>query len=169
MLAVTIAGAGRGQHTVARKRANKFLSTGTDRILKKEIQKHIIPFWDKRLRANAKTAQTGAFREWHRFCKEQARMNRQELVTLIQMKEALNRHTGSKFPLKITMKDGEVLVRFARGFADQQRNILLVSETSYSLALKLVEVKDIRKVAFASENNPGEWLVLHAKWLGASE
>lgn len=96
-------------------------------------------------------------------------MNRQELVTLIQMKEVLNRHTGSKFPLKITMKDGEVLVRFARGFADQQRNILLVSETSYSLALKLVEVKDIRTVAFASENNPGEWLILHAKWLGASK
>jgi hypothetical protein len=52
-----------------------------------------------------------------------------------------------------------------RGFADQQTNIVLVSETSYSLALKIIEVKEIRTLEYGLENSDGIWKVLHAKWL----
>lgn len=80
------------------------------------------------------------------------------------MKDALAKETGSKFPLKITLKNGEVIVRYIRGFADQQTNILLMSETSYSLALRILEVKDIRTLEYAPENTDGSWRVLHASW-----
>ena len=85
-----------------------------------------------------------------------------------QMVAVLAKEVGSKFPVKITKSDGEDIVRYVRGFADAQTNILLISETSYSLALKILEVKDIRKLEYASENSGGEWKVLHAKWLKKS-
>ena len=78
---------------------------------------------------------------------------------------ALTKEVGSKFPVKITKSDGEELVRYIRGFADAQANILLISETSYSLALKIIEVKEIRKLEYASENSSGKWKVLRAKWM----
>lgn len=80
------------------------------------------------------------------------------------MKDALRKETGSKFPLKITLANGEVMVRYVRGFADQKSNILLISETFHSLALKIVEVKDIRSLEYASENAEGSWKVLRAGW-----
>lgn len=88
----------------------------------------------------------------------------QETVTIQQMKDALAKEAGSKFPLKITLKDGEVVVRYIRGFADQQTNILLVSETSHSLGLKILEVKDIRTLEYAPENSDGSWRIMHANW-----
>jgi hypothetical protein len=88
----------------------------------------------------------------------------QETVSIQQMKEALSKESGSRFPLKITLKDGEQIVRYIRGFADQQTNIVLISETSYSLALKIIEVKHIRTLEYAPENSGGVWRVLHAKW-----
>ena len=92
-------------------------------------------------------------------------MEQEVRVTIQEMKDALTSKMGSKFPIKITRKDGEVIVRYMRGFADQQTNIVLISETSYSLALKIIEVKDIRTLEFASENSDGTWNILHAKWL----
>lgn len=89
----------------------------------------------------------------------------EHIVSLQQMKEVLSKQVGSKLPLKITHKDGDVMVRFIRGFADQQTNIVLISETSYSLAMKILEVKDIRTLQYAPENTTGEWKTLHAKWL----
>ena len=80
------------------------------------------------------------------------------------MKDALAKEVGSKFPVKITTTSGEEIVRYIRGFADQQTNILLISETSYSLALKILEVKDIRKLQYA-ENAEGNWKTLYAKWM----
>ncbi|MEX2234476.1 MAG: hypothetical protein WD824_20080 [Cyclobacteriaceae bacterium] len=91
-----------------------------------------------------------------------------ETVSIQQMKEALAKRAGSKFPGKITRKDGEVIVRYIRGFADQQTNIVLISETSYSLALQILEVKDIRTLECSSENSDGVWKILHAKWLKKS-
>lgn len=87
-----------------------------------------------------------------------------QTVTLSQMKEALTRESGSKFPLKITLNNGEVLIRYIRGFADQQTNVLLVSETSYSIALKIIEIKEIRMLEFSPESGSGSWRTLHAKW-----
>ena len=80
------------------------------------------------------------------------------------MTATLAKKVGSKFPVKITTIDGEEIVRYIRGFADQQTNIVLVSENSYSLALKILEVKNIRKLQYA-ESAEGEWKTLYAKWL----
>lgn len=84
------------------------------------------------------------------------------------MKEALAKRVGSKFPIKITTRGGEVIVPYIRGFADQQTNIVLISETSYSLALQILEVKDIRTMECASENSDGVWKILQAKWFKKS-
>lgn len=83
------------------------------------------------------------------------------------MTAALTREAGSKFPVRITTSDGEEMVRYIRGFADQQMNIVLVSENAYSLALKIVEVKNIRKLEYA-ENAEGAWKTLYAKWMNKS-
>ena len=88
-----------------------------------------------------------------------------QVVNIAQMKEILLRNIGSKFPFKITLDSGEQLIRYLRGFADASNNIVLTSETSYSLAMKIVEVKDIRVLEFASEDGSGNWTTLHAKWL----
>ena len=55
-------------------------------------------------------------------------MEQIEVVTIQQMKDTLAKEAGSKFPLKITLKNGEVIIRYVRGFADQQSNILLISD-----------------------------------------
>lgn len=81
------------------------------------------------------------------------------------MKEVLATQVGTKYPLKITRKEGEVTVCYFRGFADQQSNIVLVSENSYSLAMKIVELKDIRSLEYVPENTQGRPRVLQAKWL----
>jgi hypothetical protein len=92
-------------------------------------------------------------------------MEEEQVVSIQQMKDAVQLEAGSKFPLKITRTDGEVIVRYIRGFADQQRNILLVSENSYSLAMKILEVKDIRTLEYAPENTGRTWRILQARWL----
>ena len=81
------------------------------------------------------------------------------------MTTVLAKVAGSKFPVKITSREGEEMVRYIRGFADASANIVLISETSYSLALKIIEVKDIRKLEYAAQNPEGEWKVFHAKWM----
>ena len=80
------------------------------------------------------------------------------------MKDALAKKVGSKFPVKMTSANGEEMVRYIRGFADQQTNVVLISETAYSLALKILEVKDIRKLEYA-EDRMGSWKILYAKWI----
>jgi hypothetical protein len=94
---------------------------------------------------------------------------KERLVTIQQMKETLSSQLGSKFPVKFTRKDGEVLVRYLRGFADSDCNILLIAENPYNLALKVLEVKDIRTLEFAPEHSRETWKVLHAKWLKKSK
>lgn len=84
-------------------------------------------------------------------------------VSIAQMKEALAREVDSRFPLKITRKDGEVMIRYFRGFADAQHAILLISESSFTLALRILEIKDIRTLEYARENTGGQWKVVHLR------
>ncbi len=79
------------------------------------------------------------------------------------MKETLAREVDSRFPVKITRKDGEVMVRYFRGFADAQNNILLISENAFTLGLRILEIKDIRTLEYAKENTDGQWRVLHVR------
>ncbi len=81
-----------------------------------------------------------------------------------QMKSALGKLLGSKFPARFTLANGEVLVRYVRGYADQQTNILLISETSYSLAMKILEVKDIAMLEFGEGTEEPKWTRMQAKW-----
>ena len=89
-----------------------------------------------------------------------------QTVSLQQMKEALTSVAGSKFPVTITTADGEIAARYVRGFADARNNVVLVSETSYSLALKILQVKDIAALEYSLELKEGTTLrALRAKWL----
>lgn len=79
------------------------------------------------------------------------------------MKDALAREVGSRFPVKITLRNGDVMVRYIRGFADQQSNILLISENAFNLALRILEIKDIKTIEYAPEHATESWKVIHAK------
>lgn len=92
-------------------------------------------------------------------------MEQEQIVSIQQLKDALGEAIGSKFPVKITRTDGEVMVRYIRGFADQQTNILLVSENAYSLAMKILEVKEILTLEYAPANGTQKWTTLHSKWV----
>ena len=92
-------------------------------------------------------------------------MKHKEMVSLQQMKEALGRKIGSKFPVKITTVGGEPMIRYIRGFADTNNNILLVAENAHTLALKILEVREICRLEFAHEHSQSEWKTLGAKWL----
>lgn len=89
-------------------------------------------------------------------------------VTISQMKAALTELVGSKFPIKITSREGKTMLRYIRGFADQQSDVLLISESSFSLALKIIEVKDIQKLEYVPEGQSGNWRRLRAKWIRSS-
>lgn len=90
-------------------------------------------------------------------------------VSLQQMKDALATVAGSKFPVKLAMRSGAAVVQYIRGFADSRNNVVLVSETSYSLALKIVEVKDIVTLEYATDGNGGTLRAFQAKWLSKSQ
>lgn len=84
-------------------------------------------------------------------------------VSIAQMRETLEKQVDSRFPVKITRKDGEVMIRYVRGFADAQHNILLISESAFTLALRILEIKDIRTLEYARENTDGQWKVMHLR------
>jgi hypothetical protein len=89
-------------------------------------------------------------------------MKKIDTVSIEQMKGALAKIVGSGLPVKITLMNGEVLVRHVRGFADPQENIIFMSETSYSLAMRVLEIKDIAVLEYAE--GAGEWKALRARW-----
>ena len=86
-----------------------------------------------------------------------------QIASIKQMREALTKEIGSRFPVKITRNDGVEMVRYIRGFADVQNNILLISESSFSLALKIIELSEIQTIEYGQENSGGIWTVIHAK------
>ena len=53
---------------------------------------------------------------------------------------------GSQEPFCIKKKNDEVLVTFVRGFADPDRNIVLISEKSQSLGMNIIEIKNIQEI-----------------------
>ena len=63
------------------------------------------------------------------------------------MRATLSACVGSKNPFCIKKKDDEVLVTFIRGFADPDRNIVLISEKMHSLGMNILEIKNIQEIA----------------------
>ncbi len=78
---------------------------------------------------------------------------KEQMVTISQMKERLAEITGSSFLVKFTLRNGSTIDRYLRGFADQQRNIILISENAYTLALEILEVKDIQTAEFGGNSS----------------
>jgi hypothetical protein len=103
-----------------------------------------------------------SFENRHQKC-DAVVMEQETFVSTQQMKDALERMVGSRFPVRITLGTGDVIVRYIRGFADQQTDIVLISETSYSLAMKIVEVKEIAVLEFANEKSDGTWFKLSSR------
>jgi len=85
-------------------------------------------------------------------------------VSLEQMKEALTAVAGSKYPVIIVEKNGTRTERYVRGFADGQGNVVLLSDTSYSLAMKILETKDIATLEYAPEHPAVNHRKFRAKW-----
>lgn len=49
-------------------------------------------------------------------------------------------------PFCIRKKNDEVVVTYIRGFADPDRNIVLISEKSTSLGMNIIEIKNIQEI-----------------------
>lgn len=108
----------------------------------------------------------GCFSCWHQLCIKVGTMECKKFVSVLQMKEALKKQTGAANPVKITMKNGETSHVYIRGFADQQTNILLISNTHASIGLKILEVKDVFSLEYPEGTKILEGSrILHAKWL----
>jgi hypothetical protein len=92
-------------------------------------------------------------------------METERFVSVNEMKEELRKNIAKFSAVKITKANGQVLDVYIRGFADQQSNVLLFSETFGSLGLKIVEVKDICTIAFQdATTGSGSVRTLKAKW-----
>jgi hypothetical protein len=63
-----------------------------------------------------------------------------------KMRERLIHCTGTGEPFCITKKNDEVVVTFVRGFADPDRNIILISEQSHSRGMNFIEIKNIQEI-----------------------
>lgn len=129
----------------------------------KHHSKIIILFWEFLSGSNAKIREKNTFLEMAPNLPEQSCMERQQTVSPQKMKDVLAREVGSRFPIKIILKNGDVMVRYVRGFADQQCNILLISENAFNLALRILEIKDIKTIEYAPEHATESWKVVHAK------
>ena len=93
-------------------------------------------------------------------------MEAKKFVSVLQMKEVLKKEIGAANPVKMTTKNGETSAVYIRGFADQQTNILLISNTHASIGLKILEVKDIFSLEYPEGTKTVEGSrILHAKWL----
>ena len=62
------------------------------------------------------------------------------------MKALLSHCVGSPEPFYIKKKNDEVVVTFIRGFADADRNIVLISEKPTSTGMNFIEIKNIREI-----------------------
>jgi hypothetical protein len=62
------------------------------------------------------------------------------------MRTRLINCVGTHEPFCIKKKNNEVLVTFIRGFADQDRNIVLISEKSQSMGMNIIEIKNIQEI-----------------------
>ncbi len=62
------------------------------------------------------------------------------------MRARLLNCVGSQEPFYIRKKNDEIVVTFIRGFADPDRNIVLISEKSHSLGMNIIEIKNIQEI-----------------------
>lgn len=53
---------------------------------------------------------------------------------------------GSAEPFSIRKNNNEVVVTYVRGFADADRNIVLISERFTSLGMNFIEIKNILEI-----------------------
>jgi hypothetical protein len=63
------------------------------------------------------------------------------------MKALLSSCVGSREPFYIKKKNDEVVVTFIRGFADAERNIVLISEKLTSVGMNVIEIKNIQEIS----------------------
>lgn len=63
-----------------------------------------------------------------------------------KMRDRLINCVGTGEPFCIKKKNNEVVVTFIRGFADPDRNIVLISEKSHSLGMNIIEIKNIEEI-----------------------
>lgn len=63
-----------------------------------------------------------------------------------RMRERLIHCTGTGEPFCIRKKNDEVVVTFVRGFADPDRNIILISPESHSRGMNFIEIKNIQEI-----------------------
>jgi hypothetical protein len=90
-------------------------------------------------------------------------LKKESSISLKEMREIMAQRAGSKFPVRITTREGEELIRYVRGFADAEGEMVLLSETSYSMSMKIMEIKDIAILEF-SEGDDAPWVKYTAKW-----
>ncbi len=62
------------------------------------------------------------------------------------MRARLINCVGSSEPFFIKKKNEEVVVTYIRGFADPDRNIVLISEKSTSRGMNIIEIKNIEEI-----------------------
>ena len=60
---------------------------------------------------------------------------------------ALLKWMRSKLPLQIRQENEETITCFIRGFADESRNIVLISDTSDSMSMNIIELKQIAQLS----------------------
>jgi hypothetical protein len=63
-----------------------------------------------------------------------------------RMRNRLIHCTGTGVPFYIRKKNDEVVITFVRGFADPDRNIILISQESHSRGMNFIEIKNIQEI-----------------------
>lgn len=63
-----------------------------------------------------------------------------------RIRQGLMNCVGSQEPFCIKTTDNQVVIKFIRGFADPDRNIILISEQSHSLGMNIIDIKKIEEV-----------------------
>jgi len=91
-------------------------------------------------------------------------LKKEKSITLKEMKDVVMALVGSKFPVRITTSEGAEMIRYIRGFADAEGDIVLLSDTSFSLAMKILEIKEIASLEF-SEDDGAPLKKYRAKWI----
>jgi hypothetical protein len=63
-----------------------------------------------------------------------------------KMRERLIHCASTKEAFCIKKKNEEMVVTFVRGFADTDRNIILISKESHSRGMNFIEIKNIEEI-----------------------
>jgi small nuclear ribonucleoprotein (snRNP)-like protein len=70
----------------------------------------------------------------------------EHMVSIEEMRNNLKDCIGLNTPLYIKKKNNEVVVGYIRGFADNQCNIILISDKQDSMSMRIVELNNIYAV-----------------------